>query len=70
MRVKALCTVTFGALYVLMGLGDQISSDRSQGYEGDGKSIDPHTSQCSMASVSAERYYIQISYLMRVDCAF
>lgn len=44
--VKALRTVTLCALYVLMGLADQISSDHWRGYEGDVKSIDPHPSWC------------------------
>lgn len=50
---KALRTMTLCALYVLMGLADQISSGRSEGYESDVKSIDPHKSQHTLASLSA-----------------
>lgn len=53
--VKAQLTMTYCALCVLMGLADQISSDRWEGYESDMKSIDPHTSQCILTFLSAGR---------------
>lgn len=53
MRVEAPHTVTFGALYTLMGLADQISSDRCEGYEGEVNSISPNTSHLTQACVGA-----------------